>query len=525
LDALAADLPARGLARKYLGGSRYRLLALEMVDRTDKKGTSLPPTHYRAVYYNYTKNHAVRVTGAIAHSGGEKVTVSHDQPLPSPEEYDAAVARLREDELFGAALRGGRLLANPALPPVLDPETAGQGVERTLNIMLLAPESKGEFNNEIVGVNLVRNEVVRFESGAPPAAKANPQACGIPSAGQGTSSSGMAGQYQFQIIAPGGAVIWEYLALRPSASSGPSDRSGIELRDVKYQGRLVLKRLQAPILNVGYEDGACGPYRAWQWQEGMFQANGTDLAPGVRDCGTQVVTTALDTGNDVGNFRGIAFYRQGPEVVMVSEMNAGWYRYVCEYRLAGDGTIRPRYGYGSTNSGCACRAHTYHVYWRMDFDIDGPAHNEIVPSPRDGAPGRPSPTETRLFRDPSAPVSWLVQNSKTLHSYLIRPNNNDGFAATSDGRGDLWFLKYQAHEISDREAGVYSGVAAHLDAFVNQEALTGDIVVWYGGHFTHHESPHKPDITGPDMPTGTQVQGPDLVPLRWSPDAKTLSRQ
>jgi len=37
-------------------------------------------------------------------------------------------------------------------------------------------------------------------------------------------------------------------------------------------------------------------------------------------------------------------YVQGQEVVLVSEMEAGWYRYVSQWRLHTDGTIRPRFG-------------------------------------------------------------------------------------------------------------------------------------------------------------------------------------
>ena len=44
----------------------------------------------------------------------------------------------------------------------------------------------------------------------------------------------------------------------------------------------------------------------------MFQADGVDIegAPGFRDCGTTPATTFLETGDDVGNFRGVALYRQ-----------------------------------------------------------------------------------------------------------------------------------------------------------------------------------------------------------------------
>lgn len=518
LDALLADLPQRRVVSRALRGSNYRFLSIFLIDNPDKSGELQPPTRYRAIYYDYSHNQTVTVEGNIYRSGEEKVFITKDQPLPSPEEFDAAVARLQQDDTFGAALRDGTLIANPAMPPVLYPEVVGGDVERTLNVLLLSAGGKSEFSNEVVGVNMIRNEVVRFKGGAPPTSLAAPQACGIPAGSGGSSSSGTAGQYQFT-ISQNGAEMWSYLAIRPANSSGASDRSGIELQNVKYRGKLLLKRIHTPILNVDYVDNSCGPYRDWQWQEGAFQANGTDIPGtngGVRDCGTNVATTALDTGNDNGNFRGIAFYRQGNEVVMVSEMNAGWYRYIAEYRLASNGTIRPRYGYGATNNSCVCSPHNHHVYWRFDFDIDGAENNVIRPARTEFTWGAPYTTETRLSRNQTNNRlnSWLVQNTQTGSSYMVRSNGNDG-TANSYGRGDLWFLRYKANEISDRDAGVYTGTAANINAFVNSESLNTDIVMWYGGHFLHNESPNNPDITGPNILTGTHVQGPDIIPVRW----------
>jgi hypothetical protein len=60
----------------------------------------------------------------------------------------------------------------------------------------------------------------------------------------------------------------------------------------------------------------------------------------------------LETGTDVGNFRGVALYRQGTEVVLVTEMEAGWYRYVHEWGFDAGGTIHPRFGFGATANSC-----------------------------------------------------------------------------------------------------------------------------------------------------------------------------
>jgi hypothetical protein len=66
------------------------------------------------------------------------------------------------------------------------------------------------------------------------------------------------------------------------------------------------------------------------YQKGIFQATGTDIvgAPGFCDGGTTPAMTELETGNDLGNFRGVDLYREASQVVLVTELEAGWYRYI-----------------------------------------------------------------------------------------------------------------------------------------------------------------------------------------------------
>ena len=126
----------------------------------------------------------------------------------------------------------------------------------------------------------------------------------------------------------------------------------MELRYLDYRGKRVLYRAHVPILNVKY-DQSCGPYRDWQNQEGMIQANGTTVAPGFILSPTPV-QTLLDNRSDSGTFLGVGIYVQRLEVVLVSEMQASWYRYVSEWRLHADGTTRPRFGFSAVQSSCVC---------------------------------------------------------------------------------------------------------------------------------------------------------------------------
>ena len=66
----------------------------------------------------------------------------------------------------------------------------------------------------------------------------------------------------------------------------------------------------------------------------MIEATGTDIASiGFRQCPTPA-TTILDSETDTGNFLGVEVYVEGQEVVLVSEMEAGWYRYISQWRTA-----------------------------------------------------------------------------------------------------------------------------------------------------------------------------------------------
>ncbi|MGH9942962.1 MAG: hypothetical protein ACRD9R_11470, partial [Pyrinomonadaceae bacterium] len=278
-----------------------------------------------------------------------------------------------------------------------------------------------------------------------------------------------------------------------------------------------LKRGHVPILNVKYVNDACGPFRDWQYQENMFQADGADVAPGVR-AATRTATTIIETGNDTGNFRGVAYYTEGTKVVLVSELTAGWYRYISEWGFDADGTIYPRFGYGATTNTCVCADHYHHVYWRFDFDING-TDNQVYETrnPR-GFVTLPFATEARRYRDAKRPVSWVVQNPSTGDAYMIRPNSNDGYALQDVtggyARGDLWVLRYRATEIDDR--GVAGGTQVGLDSFVNNEPVVDkDIVVWYGGHLAHLDDTFSEIDLAPSALSGPRIHGPNLIPIKW----------
>jgi Cu2+-containing amine oxidase len=201
----------------------------------------------------------------------------------------------------------------------------------------------------------------------------------------------------------------------------------------------------------------------------------------------------------------------GQEVVLVSEMTAGWYRYISEWRFHADGTIRPRWGFSAIDNPCPCSTHIHHVYWRFDFDIRT-SWNNIVEEFND-PPIFPNTNwhtkwyEIRRPRDPSRDRLWKVSNAATGEGYLLVPGSGDGFS-DAYGIGDVWVLKYHPSEIDDGQGFTTNPALsqAHLDQFKSpaEPVANTDVVLWYAGHFRHDQA-HA---------AGERV-GPELRPVNW----------
>lgn len=514
LDAIANRLLQLEAVQKYLTKTRYRLLSIVLVDtdaEVKSNRSSVPPNSFRATIYDYTNNRTLYIDGLLDKPTRVEVTESASQPLPSSEEFDEAVKIVARDRELGPALREELLVPYYPVPPLLNTEAPDGSLERTIAVGLLPKE--GERGHQIVGVNMISQAVTRFKNNAPPTAQAHNPICGLPNAGQATAQN-VAGQV-WVTVKQGSTIIWKFLVVRPASSSG-TNGSGVELRFVDYRGKRVLYRAHVPILNVKYDGNACGPYRDWQNQEGMIQANGTDVAPGFRLCPTPA-KTILDSGSDTGNFLGTAIYVKGQEVVLVSEMQAGWYRYISEWRLHTDGTIRPLFGFSAVSSSCVCTRHHHHAYWRLDFDIRTSVNNKVRefndPPLVGSSKWHDKNFEIRRPRDPARKRKWRIENAATGEGYEVIPGPDDGVATASPDwpfpKGDVWILRYRGSELDDGSVATGPPYEAELDRFVNGESIKNqDVVIWYGAHFTHDIGAEHPGVHG-------HIVGPHLKPVNW----------
>ncbi|ESU20474.1 hypothetical protein FEDK69T_29970 [Flavobacterium enshiense DK69] len=493
---------------EYLKGCKYRILSTHFFDR-DKKEKDLKECQSnfsdfnQITVYNYTHNRCLLIKIKSWKTKAVEITESVFQPEPNDEEFEEAVnLLLKKHKDIKTYLDEKSVRIYKPMPPTLDIPLPDGEIQRTVNVGISSDTKK--IRNEIVGVNMITHDIHQFENGAPFGAHADSGHCGLPDANQPTTNRGTSGKC-WVTVTQAGKVIWKFLVIRPSASSGTKG-SGIELKYVDYKGKRVLYQAHVPILNVLYDIPPCGPFRDWQHQEGMFNAVGKDIAPGIRLCSTPA-TTILDTDNDSGNFKGVAIYVKGQEVVLVSEMEAGWYRYVSEWRLHADGTIRPRFGFGAVQNSCVCNKHHHHVYWRFDFDIETPGNNLVQefndPILVGNSKWHNKSFEIRRPKDSSRKRKWKISNTRSGSAYEIIPGDKDG-KADSFGVGDLWVLRYHGGSEIDDGITVVGGTPAqcmaHIDKFVNGESIVNkDVVVWYAAHFTHDLKVETGHIVGPTL--------------------------
>lgn len=481
--------------RDLLGDAEHRILYFKLGADPSAKPDTPAFDRFEAQVYDYSNGRLLTATGPLEDPDRLAIATSVRQPIPSQEEFQAAVELLRKDSELGPGLTRGDLVPFAPMPPLLTRERADGRVQR---LVAVGVTGAGFVRHRVVAVDLGAGEVHRHLPGM---VQAFSDTCGPPAAS--CPPAGRAG-WAWVSVSLGGAVLWRFLAVRPAASSGLNG-SGIELRHVDYRGSRVLYQAHAPILNILYDPGGCGPsYRDWQNGESCFQAGGADVAPGFRLCSSPPVTI-LDSGADGGSFTGVAIHVQGTEVVLVSQMSAGWYRYVTEWRLDIDGTIRPRWGFSAVDNGCTCHPHTHHVYWRLDFDIQTPGDNRVdeYNNPPIFPPSHwhTKRFEVRRSRDLLRQRHWRVTSATTGNGYLVLPGPSDG-APDAYGVGDLWVLRWHPTEIDDGQGfTTVPGLSMeHLDRFLDGEPVDRqDIVLWYAAHFRHDAAHEAGERVGPEL--------------------------
>jgi hypothetical protein len=509
LEELSRSILQHTAVKALVGQDEHRLLSLTRFGE-DEKEKSAPS--FQAVIYNYRTGNSLLVSGPLDNLSRLTVTESNQQPEPTDEEFELAVTLvMKQNERLAVLVKDKKVRIFRPMPPTFDEQQPDGHIKRTICVGVKSYNTA--VKSQLLGVSLV-DRVVSVIDHNPFTGRQFDMSgdCGIDYVQQPTTSKGTAGRCQVLIRnARTQEEVWRMIVVRPADSSGTKG-SGIELQQVYYKGKKVLYRAHVPILNVRYDNDACGPYRDWQYQESNFDAVGTDVAPGIRLCNTPP-KTIFQSGNDnTGNFRGVAIYSSGTDVQFISELEAGWYRYISEWHFRLDGTILPRFGFSAVKNHCVCNIHHHHAYWRLDFDIETAGGNRVEEF---NNPILVGPTnwhtkkfEIRRAKDATRKRKWKVSNIATKRGYELVPGDHDG-VLDSYGVGDVWVLKYRGTELDDHinvVGGSPDTCKAHLDDFVNGEGVDNtDVVLWYGAHFTHDI--HQEGVG--------HIVGPTLSPVNW----------
>ena len=300
--------------------------------------------------------------------------------------------------------------------------------------------------------------------------------------------------------------VWEFCYTAYTQSSGPRG-SGLDLRNVHYNGRLVLKQAHAPMLFAEYTTSTC--YRDWKDVSTPVLAE-----PAVRNqIGVSSVfnaTTSCDRSNDpvasystcpyglpgrfnTDCFTGVAFEDKGTYLLVTAQYVADWYMYSSRFAFYSDGAFEPEFGFGNRNGTNNNTTHWHHNYWRLDFDIEGGANDQVL---EDGAV-QATEFASRRCNSTTTPACvnerrWIVRDSVTGRGYELLPSSDDYTTPTNQsGRAfhlvDVMATAYQAGEYGDNPAYQLSDCSMDEENLVGTvggpnppAAINGaDVVLWY----------------------------------------------
>ncbi|MDX1419888.1 MAG: hypothetical protein R3181_07975, partial [Rubricoccaceae bacterium] len=305
---------------------------------------------------------------------------------------------------------------------------------------------------------------------------------------------------------PADDPIWSFDYVRGPQSTG-RDGSGLELRNVYYEGRLVFRQAHVPILNVEYDGSGCSCFRDWSDEEAGFATDGIRAAPQncFADATAGAVETTCDrnlvggTGGDTGSFEGVAVEDYGDELVLTTHLRAGWYRYRIKWHFYADGRVWPEYSFSAASAVCTENSHRHHAYWRFDFDLDGSDGERVREiNPTAGTSVVIETEAARTWGDPADGGSWEITDDATGLGYEIIPSSADlELPVDSFSKLDALVVRHHPNEIDDNGFTC----AINQGRFLNGEGVAGqDVVFWYRSGALHTAgNPWECDIVGPTL--------------------------
>lgn len=500
LGDLAKVIVRHPLVRVDYPAADLWLVNLDVDDKYD--GEDRP---FRAVLNEMTSGRVVEATGRLGKADSVSVHPTSRESLPREEEHGWALDVVRRDETLAAALDAGEVTAYHPIPPLASVGHVDGTAQRVVTVGLR--QAEGEPRHRVVGVRSSDGSVEVTPEGVHPPSDLD---SGLAWA-QGPIRAEGAATARVRITR-GDEELWDLVVVRPAASSG-TNGSGVELRHVSYLERPVLARAHVPIVNTQFhaDDAPLAATREWLNEEASFDAEGEEGVEAFRVC-AQVPRTVAESGADGGDFNGVALHLDGDDLVVVSQMKAGWNRYAVRWRLGADGVITPGIAFAEAHNPATAGPHTRHAYFRFDFDVTEAEGNQVQEHNDPTLPATLSPwvtakLEARRVRNSEHDRRWRVRHYRNGLGYTVVPGPSDG-EVDDFGAGDVWLLAQRHGELDDGQGFTTDPhlARAQLDRLVSGEHLgRTDLVVWYAVHCAR---------TGEeDGPTGWL--GPRLEPFNW----------
>jgi hypothetical protein len=293
--------------------------------------------------------------------------------------------------------------------------------------------------------------------------------------------------------------VWQLCWTAPPDSSG-IDGSGLEISDVFYKGKLVLSRGHVPVINVKYDPGGCGgldlSYRDWGNELVRFEATNV-IRPGYAEPISPPRTVCDTPGFDLGTFTGVAAEKLADRLVLTTQVQAGWYRYILAWTFLADGTFKPEIRFTAVQNVCTPLSHYHSAYWRLDFDLDGLADDAL--EELNSGVWTTLKTESQRLHAPAAGRRWRVRDKATGAGYELVPAP-DADIANAWSVADLFGVLFHNGEEDDGGAtGGLTGDRVHVDRYVTGESIDGrDLVVWYRAG-VHHVGDSHCEVGGPTL--------------------------
>lgn len=267
-----------------------------------------------------------------------------------------------------------------------------------------------------------------------------------------------------------GTVDWNGWTLNYGVQSG---FDGLRLTDVKYEGVQMAGQMSLPVMNVYYQNNACGPY-------------------------------ADRLGGTVIGLYTNEFTQNGERWLEIAvEDHIGAYVIYQSFYLSENGVLDAH----MFSKGLQCNIYHEHLpFWRFDFDVDGSANDQILRRTNGSLQA-----ETQEFNQSATAADdheWYVRD--TVSGKTVRLNFDDG---TYNQAGDVVPERaYVQNNVFGRQykqsESIWRGGPTRSLGFNEGEAIN-DVVLWYSGYMPHSaaEGPNLWHSTGVRMefvddPTG-----------------------